>query len=93
MKKLKNEYFEISAESYKTQASQVMEHLERYGSITTLEAFYKYKIVRLGSVIHILRKKRGYLNIITTKEKSKEGKYYAKYILVDKNFKEQLKAS
>lgn len=83
MELLKSETFEINQASYKTQTEQVLEHLQKYGSITTIEAFYKYKIVRLGSVIHILRAKKGYTNIITTKEKSSNGKYYAKYIMIE----------
>ena len=44
---MQNELFEISSSSYKSQTEQVLEHLRTYGSITTLEAFYKYNIVRL----------------------------------------------
>lgn len=39
-----------------TQVEQVAAHLEKYGSITSLEAFGLYRITRLASCIHELRK-------------------------------------
>lgn len=44
---MQNDFFEITTSSYKTQTQKVLEHLKEYGSITTLEAFYRYNIVRL----------------------------------------------
>jgi len=37
------------------QTEKVKEHLDRYGSITTLEAFNDYGITRLSARIHELR--------------------------------------
>ena len=37
-----------------TQVGVVREHLERFGSITSLEAIKKYDITRLSAVIYIL---------------------------------------
>ena len=39
-----------------TQVEQIAAHLEKYGSITSLEAFGLYRITRLASCIHELRK-------------------------------------
>ena len=55
---------------------QVLNHLKKYGSITPKEAWLKYGLYRLSSVINRLRAK-GY-DIETVKE-GKEG--YAKYRL------------
>lgn len=40
----------------KSQTTMVLEHLEEYGSITSKEAYDKYGIQRLSSVIYLLRK-------------------------------------
>lgn len=40
----------------KTQKQLVLEHIKKYGSITDYEAVIKYHIMRLGSVVHSLRK-------------------------------------
>lgn len=37
-----------------TQVDVIREHLERFGSITSLEAIKKYDITRLSAVIYIL---------------------------------------
>ena len=52
----------------------VLQHQKHFTNITQSD---------YGSVIHILRAKKGYTNIITTKEKSSNGKHYAKYIVAD----------
>ena len=54
-----------------TQKEKVLKHLEDYNQITSMEAFEKYKITRVGAVIDTLRKE-GY--DITT-EKPKKGSY------------------
>lgn len=35
---------------------RVLEHLERYGTITSIEAIKKYGCTRLSQYIHLLRK-------------------------------------
>lgn len=70
----------------KTQCQMVIEHINDYGSITSLEAINKYGITRLGSVIHILRRKDGY-NILSKNETSKN-KYGRKVTYSRYYFKE-----
>ena len=41
---------------YETQRKLVKAHLKRYGSIDALEAFARYRIMRLAAIIHELRK-------------------------------------
>ena len=65
-----------------THYDRVLNHLQRYGSITSWEAIKEYGITRLSAVIFELRKE---YNITSTFEKSKN-RYgdkisYAKYIL------------
>ncbi len=70
----------ISTENYKNQKELILEHIKLYGNISTLEGYEKYKIMRVGSVINLLRKE-GY-NIITIIEKNKKTKKkYARYFL------------
>lgn len=38
-----------------TQVEQVAAHLEKYGTITSIEAFGLYRITRLASCIHVMR--------------------------------------
>ena len=38
------------------QLEQVKAHLEKYGTIDALEAFARYRIMRLAAIIHELRK-------------------------------------
>ena len=59
-----------------TQVEQVAAHLEKYGSITSIEAFGLYRITRLASCIHDLRK----AGVEIETELVYEGKkHYAKY--------------
>lgn len=70
----------ISIENYKNQKEIILGHIKQYGNISTLEGYEKYKIMRVGSVINLLRKE-GY-NIITIIEKNKKTKKkYARYYL------------
>lgn len=70
----------IDKSEYKNQKEIILAHLKEYGNITTIEGYDKYKIMRVGSVINILRKE-GY-NIITVMEQSKKSKTrYARYYL------------
>jgi len=53
----------------KTQKSRVVDYLDRYGSITSLEAFRDLGITRLSAVIYVLRHEQG-LNIRSVPETS-----------------------
>ena len=55
MKKL-----QIKQSEVKTQIEKVLWHLQKYGTITTWEAFNTYRIMRLGSIIDVLRNKQHY---------------------------------
>lgn len=58
---------------------KVLEHLQKYGSITQLEAFQKYRSMRLSGIIYRL-KHDGY-NIVTVLETDKDsGAQYARYM-------------
>jgi len=50
----------IKAYEVKTQKDKVLWHLKKHGTITTWDAFNKYRIMRLGSIMDILRNKEGY---------------------------------
>jgi hypothetical protein len=55
-----NKKTKILATNVSTQLDKVLWHLQKYGTLTTWEAFNTYRIMRLGSVINILRNDRGY---------------------------------
>lgn len=66
-----------------TQTRDVLEHLVRYGSITSFEAFKRYGCTRLSARIFVYRKK-GY--DIVTRQETVKNRYgnpttYARYIL------------
>lgn len=69
-----------------SQTTAVIDHLERSGSITSIEAFSEYGITRLSAIIFNLRKK-GY-NIISEEIKHinryDRTIYFARYILKEK---------
>lgn len=70
----------IKAEEYKNQKEIILAHIKEYGNISTLEGYNKYKIMRVGSVINMLRKEG--FNIITIMEHNKnKTKRYARYYL------------
>lgn len=65
-----------------THTQRVLEHLEKYGSITTWDAISLYGITRLSAYIHILRKEYD----ITTKKETTLNRYgkqvnFLRYIL------------
>ena len=63
-----------------TQEDEVLNHLKKHGSITSMTAFRLYDITRLSAKIFTLRK-RGY-EIETLRETSPiSGKTYGRYIL------------
>ena len=43
-------------EKITNQKQEVLRHIKRYGSITSMEAFEKYGITRLSAIIYILRR-------------------------------------
>ncbi|MBO6272870.1 DNA-binding protein [bacterium] len=66
----------------KTQGNVVLEHLKKYGHITSMEAITKYRITRLASVIFRLRKLGYNIDTIEKNGKNGYGAYtYADYIL------------
>ena len=79
--KTKNRVSEMS------QCEMVLYHIKKYGSITDREAVFDYGIMRLGSVIHILRK-QGYnikTNMTTGKNRFKKSVTFATYTMGDTN--------
>lgn len=68
-----------------TKEQRVLQYLEEFGSITSLEAFAELGDTRLAATIHSLRKK-GY-NISSIQESRNnrfgEKRTYAKYMLQD----------
>lgn len=71
---------------YKTnKTGQVLNHLQRYGSITSLDAIGMYGATRLSAIIYNLRK-RGY-NIETVKmpftDRYGNHTAYGKYVMVN----------
>ena len=65
------------------QRRAVLEHLEKFGSITSMEAFEKYGATRLSAIIFEFRK-LGYdieTRDVTTKNRYGETCTYAKYVL------------
>lgn len=72
----------INLENYKNQKEIILEHIKQYGNISTLEGYNKYQIMRVGSVINMLRKE-GY-SIKTIMEYNKrKNKRYARYYLME----------
>jgi len=70
----------INEIDYKNQKQIILEHIKQNGNISTLEGYNKYKIMRVGSVINMLRKE-GY-DIKTIMEYNKKmDKRYARYYL------------
>lgn len=69
-----------------TQAEKIARHLERYGSITSMEAIRDYGIMRLASRVSDL-KKDGFpvrTEFIRGKNRFGEPTCYARYILEEK---------
>tara|TARA_Y100000401_G_scaffold66066_1_gene52734 strand:- start:13533 stop:13823 length:291 start_codon:yes stop_codon:yes gene_type:complete len=66
-----------------TQKQKVLNHLKNEGKLTQLEATMKYRILRLGAIINVLRKE-GY-EIVTHTPKDKGN--YAIYELLGEKVK------
>lgn len=70
----------ISIEDYKNQKEIILAHIKKYGNISTLEGYKKYQIMRVGSVINMLRNEG--FDIVTEMEHNKKSnKRYARYYL------------
>lgn len=65
-----------------SQRTEVLTHLKRKKTISPLEAFGLYGVMRLGAIIYNLRKE-GYQ--ITTHMKRENNKPYARYELLRKS--------
>lgn len=63
-----------------TQEQEVLEHLRRYGSITSMTAFRLYDITRLAAKVFTLRK-RGYDIEMVRETNPISGKSYGRYYL------------
>ena len=50
----------MMATTRKGKTAQILEHLQKYGSITPLEAMLKYKSMRLSGVIYRLKHEDGH---------------------------------
>lgn len=53
-------------EKITNQKQEVLRHIKRYGSITSMEAFEKYGITRLSAIIYILRREYAIVTIMRT---------------------------
>ena len=53
-------------EKITNQKQEVLRHIKRYGSITSMEAFEKYGITRLSALIYILRREYEIVTIMRT---------------------------
>lgn len=53
-------------EKIANQKQEVLRHIKRYGSITSMEAFEKYGITRLSAIIYILRREYEIVTIMRT---------------------------
>ena len=64
----------------KGKTKQILNHLQRYGSITPLEAMLKYKSMRLSGVIYRLKHEDGYPITTVLETDPESGAQYARYI-------------
>ena len=62
----------VTAVEARTQTEAITKHLQKYGSITSMEAFNLYGATRLSAIIFVLRK-RGFN--ITNKEHTIHNRY------------------
>lgn len=53
-------------EKITNQKQEVLRHIKRYGSNTSMEAFEKYGITRLSAIIYILRREYEIVTIMRT---------------------------
>lgn len=62
-----------------SKTQRVINHLEKYGNITSLQAFQKWNATRLSAIIHTLRHKRDF-DIVNEPYRSKDGTPFVKYV-------------
>lgn len=53
-------------EKITNQKQEVLRHIKKYGSITSMEAFEKYGITRLSAIIYILRREHNIVTLMRT---------------------------
>jgi len=69
-----------------TQCQKVLRHIDKYGSINTLDAIKRYGITRLASRIYELKKYHDFKidkTLIATTNKYGQPVHYAKYYFSD----------
>ena len=68
----------------KSQRNFVINYLNHYKAITSMEAFRYYGITRLSSIIHVLRNSGYKIDTIMVRDRSRSGEpcRYAKYVIV-----------
>ena len=71
----------------KTQTSVVLAHMQKHGSITSMEAFDLYGVTRLSAVVFNLRAAGYSIESVTEHTVNRYGRRvaYARYELEDKN--------
>lgn len=67
----------------RTQVEMILDHMNRFGSITTLEAFNNYGCTRLASRIHEIRRMGIIVNVetVAVKNRYEETVHVARYKL------------
>lgn len=68
-----------------TQCERIVEYMQKYGSITQLQAYVDIGCMRLPSRIHDLRKQGYAINVKTERVKKRDGGYapIARYSLAE----------
>lgn len=68
-----------------TQVEKILRHTEKYGSITTLEAFQEYGITRLASRIHDIKRAGFIVHKVTETSTNRFGEpvWYARYTITE----------
>lgn len=68
-----------------SQRLRIMQHLRKYGTLTSLEALSLYGIMRLSSRVSELRKRGEHIEAVTKKGYNKYGDpiHYAEYCLTE----------
>lgn len=75
----------MNKQKIETHYDRVLNHLTRFGCITSLEAFRDYGITRLSAIIYNLRKD-GYIidsQQVSCKNRYNKTVYFAKYCLME----------
>lgn len=63
-----------------TKTRKILKHLIDHESISSMEAFERYRATRLSAVIYVLKNTHG-INIMTIEKVGKDGTRYAEYRL------------